>query len=89
MFFQGIKKLLPGKEVDRKKELRKLNHSILLNFLDLIEILIKVYLIFIMVVIKLRLGYMHAMHITYKLEKFFKLNELHVLKGRGVKTLNH
>jgi len=38
---QGIKKLLPGKEVDRKKELRKLNHSILLNFLDLIEILIK------------------------------------------------
>ena len=39
---QGIKKLLPSKEVDRKKELRKLNHSILLNFLDLIEILIKV-----------------------------------------------
>ena len=79
-FFQGIKKLLPGKEVDRKKELRKLNHSILLNFLDLIEILIKVYLIFIMVVIKLRLGYMHAMLISYilyyfKLEKFFKVNE--------------
>ena len=73
--------------MDRKKELRKLNHSILLNFLDLIEILIKVYLIFIMVVIKLRLGYMHAMLITYfKLEKFFKVNEQHVIKGRGVKT---
>jgi hypothetical protein len=28
--------------VDRKKELRKLNHSILLNFLDLVDILIKV-----------------------------------------------
>jgi len=39
---QGIKKLISsGKEVDRKKELRKLNHSILLNFLDLIDILIK------------------------------------------------
>lgn len=38
---QGIKKLLPSKDMDRKKELRKLNHSILLNFLDLIEILIK------------------------------------------------
>jgi len=38
---QGIRKLLSGKEVDRKKELRKLNHSILLNFLDLIDILIK------------------------------------------------
>ncbi|XP_023335160.1 mediator of RNA polymerase II transcription subunit 7 [Eurytemora carolleeae] len=38
---QGIKKLLPNKDVDRKKELRKLNHSIMLNFLDLLEILIK------------------------------------------------
>ena len=30
-----------GKDVDRKKELHKLNHSILVNFLDLIDILIK------------------------------------------------
>lgn len=38
---QGIKRLYSGKDVDRKKELRKLNHSILLNFLDLVDILIK------------------------------------------------
>ena len=30
-----------AKDIDRKKELRKLNHSILVNFLDLIDILIK------------------------------------------------
>jgi len=38
---QGIKKLLPSKDLDRKKELRKLNHSILMNFLDLLDMLIK------------------------------------------------
>ena len=30
-----------SKDIDRKKELRKLNHSVLVNFLDLIDILIK------------------------------------------------
>ena len=30
-----------SKEIDRKKELRKLNHSVLVNFLDIIDILIK------------------------------------------------
>ena len=39
---QGIKRLYSPKDIDRKKELRKLNHSILVNFLDLIDILIKV-----------------------------------------------
>ena len=38
---QGIKRLYSTKDIDRKKELRKLNHSILVNFLDLIDILIK------------------------------------------------
>ena len=38
---QGIRRLYSAKEVDRKRELRKLNHSILVNFLDLIDILIK------------------------------------------------
>jgi mediator of RNA polymerase II transcription subunit 7 len=38
---QGIKKLLPSKDLDRKKELRKLNHSILMNFLDMLDMLIK------------------------------------------------
>ena len=30
-----------SKDIDRKKELRKLNHSVLVNFLDLIDLLIK------------------------------------------------
>jgi len=38
---QGIKRLYSAKDIDRKKELRKLNHSILVNFLDLVDILIK------------------------------------------------
>merc|ERR1712059_40002 len=38
---QGIKRLYSAKDIDRKKELRKLNHSILVNFLDLIDIIIK------------------------------------------------
>lgn len=38
---QGIRRLYSAKDTDRKKELRKLNHSILVNFLDLIDILIK------------------------------------------------
>eukprot|EP00092_Neocalanus_flemingeri_P003988 GFUD01004293.1.p1 GENE.GFUD01004293.1~~GFUD01004293.1.p1 ORF type:complete len:246 (-),score=70.97 GFUD01004293.1:77-763(-) len=38
---QGFKRLYSAKDIDRKKELRKLNHSILVNFLDLIDILIK------------------------------------------------
>jgi mediator of RNA polymerase II transcription subunit 7 len=38
---QGIRRLYSAKEVDRKRELRKLNHSALVNFLDLIDILIK------------------------------------------------
>ena len=39
---QGIRRLYPAtKDVDRKKELHKLNHSILVNFLDLIDLLIK------------------------------------------------
>ena len=41
MLLQGIKKLLPNKDLDRKKELRKLNHSILINFLDMLDMLIK------------------------------------------------
>jgi len=38
---QGIRRLYSAKDVDRKKELRKLNHSILVNFLDLLDILIR------------------------------------------------
>jgi len=38
---QGFKRLYSSKDIDRKKELRKLNHSVLVNFLDLIDILIK------------------------------------------------
>ena len=38
---QGFKRLYSAKDIDRKKELRKLNHSVLVNFLDLIDILIK------------------------------------------------
>jgi len=39
----GIRRLYPGPNTnfDRKHELKKLNHSILANFLDLLEILIK------------------------------------------------
>lgn len=36
---QGIKRLYP-QHFDRKKELKKLNHSLLANFLDLIDLLI-------------------------------------------------
>ena len=38
---QGIRRLYSAKDVDRKKELRKLNHSVLVNFLDLLDLLIK------------------------------------------------
>jgi len=38
---QGIKRLYSAKDINRRKELSKLNHSILVNFLDLIDILIK------------------------------------------------
>lgn len=38
---QGFKRLYSAKDIDRKKELRKLNHSVLVNFLDIIDILIK------------------------------------------------
>merc|ERR550517_2117494 len=38
---QGFKRLYSSKDIDRKKELRKLNHSVLVNFLDLIDLLIK------------------------------------------------
>ena len=38
---QGFKRLYSAKDIDRKKELRKLNHSVLVNFLDMIDILIK------------------------------------------------
>lgn len=37
---QGFRRLYP-QNYDHKKELRKLNHSILVNFLDLIDIIIK------------------------------------------------
>ncbi|XP_063705246.1 mediator of RNA polymerase II transcription subunit 7 [Culicoides brevitarsis] len=37
---QGFKRLYP-QHFDRKKELKKMNHSILINFLDLIELLVK------------------------------------------------
>ena len=38
---QGIRRLYSAKNVDRKKELGKLNQSILANFLDLLDILIR------------------------------------------------
>lgn len=38
---QGIRRLYSAKDVDRKRELKKLNHSVLVNFLDLLEQLIK------------------------------------------------
>ncbi len=38
---QGIRRLYSAKDVDRKRELRKLNHSVLVNFLDLLDLLIK------------------------------------------------
>ena len=39
---QGIRRLISSaKDVDRKRELRKLNHSVLVNFLDLLDYLIK------------------------------------------------
>ena len=38
---QGIRRLFSGKDDDRKKELKKLNHSVLVNFLDLLDHLIK------------------------------------------------
>lgn len=38
---QGIRRLYSAKDVDRKRELRKLNHSILVNFLDILDILIR------------------------------------------------
>ena len=41
LIYQGFKRLYSAKDIDRKKELRKLNHSVLVNFLDLIDILIK------------------------------------------------
>uniref|UniRef100_A0A1B6CQ06 Mediator of RNA polymerase II transcription subunit 7 n=1 Tax=Clastoptera arizonana TaxID=38151 RepID=A0A1B6CQ06_9HEMI len=37
---QGIKRLYP-QHFDRKKELRKLNHSLLVNFLDLLDLLVR------------------------------------------------
>ena len=37
---QGLKRLYP-QNYDHKRELKKLNHSILVNFLDLIDIMIK------------------------------------------------
>ena len=38
---QGLRRLFSNKDLDRKKELKKLNHSILVNFLDLLDLLIK------------------------------------------------
>jgi len=38
---QGLRRLFSNKELDRKKELKKLNQSILVNFLDLLDLLIK------------------------------------------------
>lgn len=37
---QGIRRLYP-REFDHKKELKKMNHSILVNFLDLLDIMVK------------------------------------------------
>lgn len=36
---QGFKRLYP-QHFDRRKELKKLNHSLLVNFLDLIDLLV-------------------------------------------------
>lgn len=36
---QGLKRLYP-QHFDRKRELKKLNHSLLVNFLDLIDLLV-------------------------------------------------
>lgn len=36
---QGIKRLIP-QHFDRRKELKKLNHSLFVNFLDLIDLLV-------------------------------------------------
>ena len=38
---QNIRRLYSAKDVDRKRELKKLNHSVLVNFLDLLDYLIK------------------------------------------------
>lgn len=38
---QGVRRLYSTKDVDRKRELKKLNHSVLVNFLDLLDFLIK------------------------------------------------
>lgn len=38
--FQGIKRLYP-QHFDRRRELRKLNHSLLINFLDLLDLLVR------------------------------------------------
>lgn len=40
MIFQGIKRLYP-QHFDRRRELRKLNHSLLVNFLDLLDLLVQ------------------------------------------------
>ena len=37
---QGIKRLYP-QNVDHKKELKKMNHSLLANFLDLLDVMVK------------------------------------------------
>jgi len=37
----GLRRLYSNKDLDRKKELKKLNQSILVNFLDLLDLLIK------------------------------------------------
>lgn len=39
IYLQGIKRLYP-QHFDRRKELRKLNHSLLVNFLDLLDTLV-------------------------------------------------
>jgi len=38
---QGFRRLYSNKDLDRKKELKKLNRSVLVNFLDLLDLLIK------------------------------------------------
>ena len=39
VIFQGFKRLYP-QHCDRRRELRKLNHSLLVNFLDLLDLLV-------------------------------------------------
>lgn len=39
-WLQGIKRLYPH-NFDRRRELRKLNHSLLVNFLDLLDLLVR------------------------------------------------